>query len=157
MKYVKYLLRLNYIRNHFLRFGVNGLVLYFKQIFSFLNNEIKFTHKEYKHPIYLRTKSSDIQVFYQILFNQEYDIQLEFKPEIIIDLGANIGLASIFFSNRFPNSKIIAIEAAKNNFEMLSKNTKEYSNIIAYHRAIWYENTDLTIKDNKLGEWGFLL
>ncbi|NSW45960.1 MAG: FkbM family methyltransferase [Bacteroidales bacterium] len=155
MQLIKQLLRINYIRNHFLRFGWNGLIFYVKQLFISRKKEIKFKHKEYKYPLYLRAESSDIQTFYQVLFNQEYNIKLEFKPNVIIDLGANIGLSSVFFANKFPESKIIALEPEKNNYDMLLKNTKNYQNIVIYHNAIWHKHADLSIKDNNLGEWGY--
>jgi FkbM family methyltransferase len=52
----------------------------------------------------------------------QYDIHFPFEIKNIIDAGANIGLASVYFSQRFVNSTIVAIEPSKENFEILSKN-----------------------------------
>ena len=45
---------------------------------------------------------------------------------VIIDAGANIGFASVFYKNKFPNSRIVALEPEKENFNWLKKNTLKY-------------------------------
>lgn len=155
MHLIKQLFRINHIRNHYLRFGYNGVVLYYKLIFSKRKKEIQFNHKEYKYPIYLRNNSSDTPTFYQVLYNLDYEINVKSQPEIIIDLGANIGLSSVFFLNKYPNCKVVAVEAEESNYKMLLKNTKNYPNFCGYNKGIWNKNAYLNIKDNKLGNWGF--
>lgn len=152
---IKSLLRLNYIRNHYLRFRFSGLIFYIKTLFSKSNFQITFKYKDYKYPIYLRNKTSDIQVFYQVLFNLEYAIQLDFDPKVIVDLGANCGLASIYFANKYPHSKIIAVEPETENYVMLKKNTEKYEQIITYNKGIWNKTCNLIIQDNGNGCWGF--
>ena len=56
----------------------------------------KISIPQIPHPIYLRNKTSDIPTFDQIFFKLEYDILLEWSPKVIIDAGANIGLAAVF-------------------------------------------------------------
>jgi FkbM family methyltransferase len=46
----------------------------------------------------------------------------------------------------YPNAKIFAIEAAKENFETLVKNTKNMSNVISINTAIWNKNSKLKIR-----------
>jgi FkbM family methyltransferase len=43
------------------------------------------------------------------------------KP-LIVDAGANIGTASIYFHGNMPDARIVAIEPARDNFELLSLN-----------------------------------
>ena len=108
-------------------------------------------------PIHLRSKSSDLLVFHQIFTFQEYDIKIGFVPKFIIDAGANIGLASVFFSNKFPESKIVAIEPERSNFEMLERNTKHYSNIFLLKRVLTNEpNLSFDVIDKGYGNWGFV-
>lgn len=148
-------IRLNYIRNHYLRFGISGIIFLFKRII--LNNKkiLEFKHSDYQYKVYLRNLTTDINTFYSILFNKEYNINFKEEPKIIIDLGANIGLSSIFFLNKFPESKVIAVEPEKSNYEMLVKNISNYSNAILYNKGIWNKNATLKIKDNGNGKWGF--
>jgi hypothetical protein len=95
--------------------------------------------KGLKKPIKLRLNSSSDKIaFYKIILNKEYDIDLPVHPEYIIDAGANIGLASVFFANKYPEAKIIAIEPDKGNFEILLNNIQGYPQITGLNTALWH-------------------
>src|ERR1051326_8504661 len=66
--------------------------------------------------LYLRTGTSDLPVFRQIFIDEEYNFQIPFQPSVIFDLGANVGFASIYFANKFPNARIIAVEPEISNY-----------------------------------------
>ncbi len=151
--YFKGFLRFNHIRNHYLRFGFKGLSFYHEVLLN--KTTLLFDHKEFKNPIHLRPNTSDVDVFYQVLFNLEYDIPLPFEPKLIIDLGANIGLASVYYLNKYPNATVIAVEPEKNNYLLLKENTKKYTNFHSYNKGIWNKNTELKIIDPQIGSWGF--
>ena len=104
----------------------------------------------------LRIPSSDPWVFKQVFLDKEYDFKTINSPKFIVDAGANIGLASVFFAELFPDAKIIAIEPEKSNFILLKKNVADYPNIIPLQAALWNHNTKINICDSGLGEWGFM-
>jgi FkbM family methyltransferase len=110
---------------------------------------------EVKAPIYVRVPSSDLSAFDQVFRNGEYDFHAS-KPKVIIDAGANVGLASLLFAKRYPSARIIAIEPEQSNFDLLKENVAPYSSITPVHAALWYENTTLRIHDPGLGEWGYM-
>lgn len=60
----------------------------------------------------------------------------EGKTPLILDFGANIGVASIQFAERFPRALIVAIEPSKDNFESLTRNTQDYKNVLPERGAI---------------------
>jgi len=136
--------------------GIKGLyyLLHSKFIGSKNLREIKIP--DLKHPFHLRIQSSDVPTFKQVFIDKEYEFQIKNQPKVIIDAGANIGLASIYFANKYPNSKIIAIEPEKNNFLLLKKNTELYPNIIPLQAALWDKNEEIELVDPGLGEWGFM-
>ena len=72
------------------------------------------------------------------------------KPNIIFDIGANIGIESIRFRKLFPYAKIISIEANKENYEILKKNLNNDKNISTLNIAIWNEKTKLKLKKSSL-------
>ena len=133
--YINQLFRLNHLRNHYIRFGWKGIVLYLSIIFAGRAKQIILKHKEFRYPIRLRTKSSDINTFYQVIFNLDYDIPVSQEPNVILDLGANIGLASVYFLNKYPQSAVIAVEPEESNFNMLQLNLNGYSKFFAYQKS----------------------
>lgn len=118
--------------------------------------------KSAKEPILLRSRTSDIRVFRQIFIDKEYDINkigkmlpLNFDPKVIIDGGGNIGLAAVYFKNRYKDAKIISIEPDKENFEILKQNISHYDNVIGINTAIWNKETFLKIENTNSSKWGF--
>ena len=55
---------------------------------------------------------------------------INFTPEIIFDVGANVGSFTISFSQLFPDTKVYAFEPVKHTFKLLSKNVENLSNVI---------------------------
>jgi FkbM family methyltransferase len=79
---------------------------------------------EYGYQTYCRTKDSFND--FAIMTDHEHDLLDRFAPkngDIVVDVGAHIGLYSIISSKRVgPKGKVIAIEADPSNFEMLNRN-----------------------------------
>ena len=107
-------------------------------------------------PLYLRISSSDVQTFKQVFVNHEYDFQVKKQPESIVDAGANIGLASVYFANKYPETKIVAIEPEEGNFEILVKNVAGYKNVTPIRAALWHKNEMISVVDPGNGSWGFI-
>src|SRR6478735_7707633 len=105
------------------KFGIGGLSLAMK-VNKSGNSLVSGNIRNYKHPIYLRNGSSDVHVFSQVIYDREYELKYRVKPTVIVDCGANIGLATIFFKNKFPDATIIAVEPESSNFKVLQKNTE---------------------------------
>ncbi len=137
-------------------FGFSGFICYWKSKFSNSISLLEINREGIKHPFHLRMPSSDVPTFHQIFIDEEYDFDVENEPEVIVDAGANIGLTSIYFANKYPNAKIIAIEPEASNFEMLVKNTKKYEAIIPVQAALWNQNGKINLVDPGLGNWGFM-
>lgn len=96
----------------------------------------------------LRGKTSDRLTFQKIFVDGEYRIDLGFTPCSILDAGANVGYASIFFAQQYPEALIIAVEPEEANFRLLSHNTANYSNIRTVQKALWPKRTNLLIENS---------
>src|SRR5438874_10004347 len=108
-------------------FGLqNGIKLYFNRKYKKLS-VAKFPFLKY--PIFFRplASNSDLLMFEQIFYRKDYDVNVPVDPKIIVDLGANVGFASVYFANRFPAAKIFALEPNTDNFAIACKNIKEYA------------------------------
>ncbi len=111
----------------------------------------------YSSPINLRPKSTDLLTFHQIFTFKEYAMHLREEPKLIIDAGANIGLASLYFNKKYPKAKIIAIEPEKSNFKMLEINCINHNTIFLHKRALSNQaNLVLNVVDIGIGNWGFV-
>jgi predicted O-methyltransferase YrrM len=50
------------------------------------------------------------------------DIVKARQTAVVVDAGANIGLASLWFANQYPKAKIVCIEPDPENFRILKEN-----------------------------------
>jgi FkbM family methyltransferase len=116
----------------------------------------KLDRQDCNYPFHLRMPSSDVEIYGQVFIDLEYDFLVETQPEVIVDAGANIGLASIYFANKYPDAKIIAIEPEHSNFEILKENVSPFSNIIPIQAALWNKNEEINLVDPGFGKWGFM-
>jgi len=60
--------------------------------------------------ILLRSNTSDVNVFAEMFLFRDYNYNLPISPKTIIDAGANVGYASLWFHHKYPSAHIIAIE-----------------------------------------------
>ncbi|HPF27733.1 MAG TPA: FkbM family methyltransferase [Steroidobacteraceae bacterium] len=104
--------------------------------------------------IRLRPGSADQAVYDEVFFAGEYDVDLG-SPETILDIGAHIGCASLFFAHRYPKATIIAVEPEPSNFALLAENTRNYGSITAINAALWHSATELIISHYDSDTWGF--
>jgi len=98
-----------------------------------------------KYPVFLRAKTSDIEVFCQIMVHAELDFPPPEEVRYIVDAGANIGLSSIFMALKFPGAVIDAVEVADANIPVLRKNTAFYPQINIYPMGLWFRSAKLKI------------
>ena len=70
----------------------------------------------------------------EIILGKTYSIVNNLKPEVIIDVGAHIGAASLFFAKSYPKSQIFSFEPTTINFSLLQKNMKYFPNVKIFHK-----------------------
>jgi FkbM family methyltransferase len=92
------------------------------------------------HPVHYRPGTSDPHVIHSILLkrgkNAEYWIPRPIAPRVILDIGGNIGAASIYFANQYPSARIFCFEPIPANFAVLEKNIAPYPNITGLNVAL---------------------
>lgn len=109
--------------------------------------------KYYGNDLYLRLGTSDQCVYDEVVLHKDYEFDLGFTPMTIVDAGANIGLSSVYYANRYPLAEIIAIEPEVSNFAMLERNVRPYRHITPVRAALW-NHEGLIHLSNPLGEQG---
>jgi FkbM family methyltransferase len=93
----------------------------------------------------LRPGTSDLPTWVQIVGQEDYAIverllrQRSGRPiRTIVDAGANIGLASLYFAEAFPECRILAVEPDPDNFEILVLNVRSLKDRVECVRAAFW-------------------
>ncbi len=66
-------------------------------------------------------RGADQLVFGEVLISRNYEVDVA-TPNTILDLGGNIGLATIYFGRRWPQAKLAVVEPVPVNVSMLREN-----------------------------------
>ncbi len=76
--------------------------------------------------------------------------------DIVIDMGANIGIFSIYLAKKYPNIKIYSFEPGQENYELLLVNIKlnNVKNVFPIQKAVGNYNGKTTIEQTT--SWGAL-
>jgi FkbM family methyltransferase len=107
---------------------------------------------------YLRStgSGSDFSVCHQVFADEEYAYKAPYAVTTIVDAGANIGCASVFFAEQFP-ARIIAVEPAPDNYQILCKNTGSFGRITCLNAALWDKSAQLSICERGEGAWALYM
>jgi FkbM family methyltransferase len=65
---------------------------------------------------------SDNFIFSEVFDHLYYNLPLQIVPQTILDLGANAGFATLFFSRKYPAAEIACVEPIPENIECLKLN-----------------------------------
>jgi FkbM family methyltransferase len=118
----------------------------------------------------MRRRTTDLHTFRQIFVKRDYDLaRLARGPEIercyaaiagrgaplILDLGANIGLASLYFAKHWPKARIIAVEPAAGNYALMCDNVAGHDTIRPVHAAVAADGGAVRIVNPEADTWGY--
>jgi FkbM family methyltransferase len=110
-------------------------------------------------PQVVRKGTTDWQTYSQIFVREEYRFRHSVPPRTIIDLGANVGYASVWYHGRYPKARIVAIEPEADNASTARINVElAYGNagrISVEQTAIWHSDSYVKITNPKGSAWGF--
>ena len=95
-----------------------------------------------KFTVRMRTFKGDLNIFNEIFWEKSYLIpeNLLKNPKVIVDLGAHVGFASVFYATQYPDAKIYSVEASKQNFSILDFNAGSFPNITVTNKAIYSDD-----------------
>jgi FkbM family methyltransferase len=123
------------------------------------------------HKVHIRARSSDFLVFDEVILQQCYSLrtypQFELlrerysniistgKTPLVIDAGANIGLAAVSFLEQFPLVKIVGLEPVGQNFELAKQNASPLGNVSLLRECLWHRHSTLTMEDENAAAFSF--
>ncbi len=72
-----------------------------------------------------RRNKGDLWSLREVFLDECYRLPPEIQPQIIVDLGGNIGLTSLWMSAKFQSSRIIVVEPDPKNVELCHQNLSQ--------------------------------
>jgi FkbM family methyltransferase len=100
-----------------------------KQLIRFDRLEISLSYPKPVGDITVLVRTnegSDAFIFGEVFDHQYYGLgaELPHLPETILDLGANVGFATLYFSRTFPGARLACVEPVPDNFNLLTYNLR---------------------------------
>jgi FkbM family methyltransferase len=113
---------------------------------------------------------ADFGVYYQVFINKDYDLSrfalgrqveqlyqsivAQGQIPFILDAGANIGASAVWFATSFPKSKIVVIEPAPRNCDLLKRNCAGLDYEL-FTGGISSDDGTMYLVDPGCGDWAF--
>jgi FkbM family methyltransferase len=87
-------------------------------------DRVRLTLKAPRVDIQMRPASNDIYTLGEIFLQQIYSEVAQRLSDLktIVDLGSNIGFATIYLNGKFPESRFCCVEPDMDNFDLLTRN-----------------------------------
>lgn len=77
---------------------------------------------------WVRGGTLDVMIAREILCEaSEYRSPKQIDPKVILDVGANIGMTSLYYLTLYPNAHIYCFEPVPENLELLRRNLQDYA------------------------------
>lgn len=107
-------------------------------------------------PVHYRAGTSDAALIYSILLRErksEYALpaRVSLDPagvRVVLDIGANIGIAALYFARSFPNAAVHAFEPDPGNVEVLRANAAGEPRLQVHPFALGAEDGELELFDS---------
>ena len=112
------------------------------------------TSNIFEKPFVFHDSGSFIDTYKEIFDHKIYNFKPSPNKNIIIDCGANMGLSTIYFAQKYPKHTIYAFEPDQKIFYILKENisTLGLTNIKLFENAVWNKEELLSFfTDNGMG------
>src|SRR4051812_17376934 len=99
--------------------------------------------------VYYRPGTTDPLVLQQVLLKTgrkaEYFLPPRLQPEVILDIGSNIGASILYFHQRFPAARIIGFEPHPETFAILQKNVAGLESVSVLNCGLGASSSRVTV------------
>jgi FkbM family methyltransferase len=103
----------------------------------------------------IRLDTTDLYCLEKVFIAEEYRSPFPASPRFIVDAGANIGMATLYFAKQFPEARIFAIEPELSNFDLLARNCENLPNVTLVQAALWCDRRPLMILNSSAEKYAF--
>jgi FkbM family methyltransferase len=104
------------------------------------------------HPIWYRPGTSDTELIYKILLKRGHKAEYAVDPAMraalgevrtVLDIGANIGVSTVYLAALFERAQVYAFEPVPGNFSLLERNTRHLERVHAIAVALGERDADI--------------
>jgi FkbM family methyltransferase len=117
--------------------------------------ELQVSIRNISRKVTIRIGTSDLICVLKVFLVEEYTLPFDMSPNVIVDAGANIGMATLYFAQRYPDAKILAIEPEESNFALLKLNCSHLPNVTFLRAALWPIKRELAFANTNAEKWMF--
>ena len=97
-------------------------------------------------------------LYREIFARQHYYFEAQNETPVILDCGANVGMASLYFKWLYPKARVRAFEPDLGTFRLLKENmTRNNLDVETHNCALWNENTEIDFFADSANPGGLLM
>ena len=106
------------------------------------------------HDLWLRTVGGDFFVLHEVFGSGCYDLPFSSSNlRTVVDLGANVGLTTLYLASKAPEARFICVEPAPGNADLLRRNVAPVSQAVVVQAAVTKESGTVAFDDTRPA-WG---
>lgn len=94
----------------------------------------------------------DYGLLHEVFVQEEYHVDLAGEPEVIVDLGSNIGVSILYFRLRYPRARIYGFEPDPENYQRLQQHAHSLKGVQLQNMAVW--SSDGQVEFFTDSDWG---
>lgn len=104
--------------------------------------------------VYFHNKEELLRLKKEIFSQHQYYLELS-PTAVIIDAGAHIGLATLYFKKQYPAAQVTAIEPQPQNFALLEKNVWENNldDVVTLNAALATQEGQIELHTDEQQNW----
>ena len=95
--------------------------------------------------IHYRPGTSDGAMIYDTLMKSQYYVPTALEPQVILDIGSNIGGSIIYFRHQFPSARIYGFEPHPETFQVLQRNVSNLPSVSVFNFGLGNSDRELAI------------
>jgi FkbM family methyltransferase len=97
-------------------------------------------------------------LYREVFVRQSYFFRSESNAPVILDCGANIGMASLYFKWLYPTARVQAFEPDPNTYALLRQNIeRNHLDVETHNFALWDQETDIDFFVDRGNPGGLLM
>ena len=109
--------------------------------------------------VFYRSGTADPFVLYQVLLRSgkkaEYYVPPALRPEIIVDIGSNIGASILYFHRQFPEAKIFGFEPHPDTFRILEQNVGHLPGVTIFNCGLGATHQAIAVRADNVNFGAF--